>query len=202
MEAIVYLNKAIELNPHDSIPHYVLGTVHAKLGEDAQAIIDFSNAISLNPNDKTPLIDRGYAYIRKKKYKLAKEDFFSFKGNKSDMASCYSGVGLIYQLSGEYGIAIAHYSESIKYDPDDANTYINRGSAYHEIAIKLSSQGEHDKESKALDLAIDDFTRAIELQPDKAAAYYNRAIVYNLQSKHELAEKDEEKYQRLTNNQI
>ena len=64
----------------------------------------------------------------------------------------------------EYGNAIQYYSESIKYKPDNAATYYNRGLTYSRI-------GDYNR-------AIQDYDKAIEIQPDDDYAYYNRGEVW------------------------
>ena len=60
----------------------------------------------------------------------------------------------------EHENAIKHYTESIKYKPDNTTTYNNRGVAYYHI-------GDYNR-------AIEDYDKAIEIQPDLAELYYNR----------------------------
>ena len=64
----------------------------------------------------------------------------------------------------KYPFAIADYDKAIELNPDDADTYINRGISYKNL-----------KESQK---AIADYTKAIELNPDYATAYNNRGLAY------------------------
>ena len=64
---------------------------------------------------------------------------------------------------GEYQEAIDDYTSAIKINPDDADAYVNRGAAYHNL-------GKHQE-------AIDDFNTAIKINPDYAKAYYNRGML-------------------------
>jgi tetratricopeptide (TPR) repeat protein len=62
----------------------------------------------------------------------------------------------------DYGIAIAQ-------NPQDADSYVNRGIAHNEL-------GQNQQ-------AIADYTKALELKPDQVLAYYNRANAHH-QLKH------------------
>ena len=92
--------------------------------------------------------------------------------------------------------AVALLSQLIKTNPTDANTYINRGSAYSaagdlgaaisdfSVAIRLDSdlvQAWYDRGTVLANMgrfesAIADFTEAIRLKPDFAFAYCNRGL--------------------------
>ncbi|MDE0014091.1 MAG: tetratricopeptide repeat protein, partial [Candidatus Poribacteria bacterium] len=66
---------------------------------------------------------------------------------------------------GKIDMAIAAYSEAIKYKPDYAEAYVNRGGVYNE-------KGEFNK-------AIADLNKAIQLNPELAEAYVNRGNAYS-----------------------
>jgi len=66
--------------------------------------------------------------------------------------------------AGEYGRAIAEFTEAIRLDPEDADAYSGRALAYYR---KLD-----------FDSAIAEFTEAIRLDPTKADAYYWRGWAY------------------------
>ena len=60
--------------------------------------------------------------------------------------------------------AIADYTQAIKLDPTDPDTFNNRGQAY-------DSKGEHD-------LAIADYTESIRLDATTPRAFFNRGLAY------------------------
>ncbi len=65
---------------------------------------------------------------------------------------------------GDRNRAIGAYSQSITFDPKNADSYNNRGNIYA------------DQEN--WDRAIEDFSRAIELIPTDPEFHYNRAHVF------------------------
>jgi tetratricopeptide (TPR) repeat protein len=67
--------------------------------------------------------------------------------------------------TGDLKGAVKDYSTAIAQNPEDADSYINRGIAQNEL-------GQNQQ-------AITDYTKALELQPDQVLAYYNRANVYH-----------------------
>lgn len=79
-------------------------------------------------------------------------------------AETYQRRGIIRSYSEQdYQGAIEDYSKSLNLDPDNAETYNYRGTAYFRL-------GNYQK-------ALLDFDRAIGLKPDLAVAYYNRGYV-------------------------
>lgn len=66
--------------------------------------------------------------------------------------------------SGNYGDAVQSASEAIALNPQNANAYFRRGTAYNDL--------------KQYERAIADLDKAIELKPDYATAYNNRGKCY------------------------
>jgi len=60
--------------------------------------------------------------------------------------------------------ALADFSEAIRLDPADADSYNNRGLTY-------AAKGDRDR-------AIADYSTAIRLAPDDPAAFLNRGLIY------------------------
>ena len=61
--------------------------------------------------------------------------------------------------------AIEYLNNAIKLQPNNAETYNQRGVAYKNL-------GQNQR-------AIEDYNEAIRLKPDNVLAYYNRGTVYN-----------------------
>ena len=71
----------------------------------------------------------------------------------------------VYNLS----LSLWAFDRAIATNPDDADSYVNRGIARRHLAII-------DPEQMALSVAIEDFDRAIKLDPIDADAFANRGI--------------------------
>ena len=82
------------------------------------------------------------------------------------LESLYSSRALAYESRGEYDLAIADYTKSVKLDPENAERYVSRG-----IAYRLKSD---------FDSAIEDFNEAINLNSNDFHAYNHRGIVYRM----------------------
>ncbi len=128
-------SKAIELNPKDAKAYFIRGMLLWRLC-DKKAINDLEKSAGLG-------------------YKPA-EEFLSRKipqRNKSPKEDEQS-------LQEE---AIRIFTESIRLDPSNASTYLNRGMAYERV--------------NKMQQAVADYGKAIELAPDYAKAYYARGTL-------------------------
>jgi tetratricopeptide (TPR) repeat protein len=93
------------------------------------------------------------------------------------LADAYFRLGLLYQSAIENNDkAIADYDQGLKLQPDDAEAYNNRGSAYN-------GKSQYDR-------AIADFDQALKLKPDLAEAYNNRGFAYYYQGEYDRAIED------------
>jgi tetratricopeptide (TPR) repeat protein len=92
--------------------------------------------------------------------------------SRGEAAIEHSERGVAAYEQGDYERAIAEWSEALRLDPDNADTYVDRSWAYIQ-------RGQHDK-------AIADCTSAIGLRPE-SEAYNNRGIAYAAKREHDEA---------------
>ena len=72
-EAIIYYNKAIELNPQEAETYYDRGNAKAELKDYTGALQDYSKAIELDPQDAGAYCNRGIVKAELKDYSKAIE---------------------------------------------------------------------------------------------------------------------------------
>ncbi|MFM6788667.1 MAG: tetratricopeptide repeat protein, partial [Microcystis panniformis] len=72
--------------------------------------------------------------------------------------------GLLYYNLQKYDLALAHYNQAIRINPNYAMAYNNRGVLYIDL--------------QKYDLALSDYSKAIEINPNDAYAYGNRGLLY------------------------
>lgn len=97
--------------------------------------------------------------------------------------------GYLYDLIGEFELAIASYSTAISKNPNDYASLFNRGLIYFTQKHKF-------------DLAEADFTKVIKTDPQNANAYFTRANLYESWGKDNLAEADRKKFDSLGGNSL
>lgn len=78
----------------------------------------------------------------------------------------YSKRGYNLYHKGKYELALKSFEKVIELDPDNAQTWFNKG-------VTLGELGRHDDAFKA-------YEKAIKLNPDNAWAWFNRACAYSL----------------------
>ena len=86
--------------------------------------------------------------------------------------SLFEQANFLYML-GQFDQAIQRYSEAITMNPDYADAYNNRGTAY-------AKTGDYEQ-------TIADSNKAIELNPNLAKAYNNRGLAYYTKSDYDRA---------------
>jgi superkiller protein 3 len=108
-KAILFLKKAIELNPEFSEAYYNLGLSYERLGEYKDSIKSLNKAITLSPDDANAYYALGYVYYQKKKYKKAVEAFEHSARLKPDNPFTYSKLGHTYLAWGKVERAREQY---------------------------------------------------------------------------------------------
>ena len=176
-EAIVDLDKAIQLNAAFFLPYCSRGIAKLNLGyaESTQgntkkarrlyeaAIEDFMQAIKLNPESTAAYNNRGNAKQALGDYKAAIKDYMQAIKLNPESTAAYNNRGNAKQALGDYKAAIEDYTQAIKIDPKYVSAYSNRGNAKQAL-------GDY----KA---AIEDYTQAIKIDPKYVSAYNNRGYV-------------------------
>jgi tetratricopeptide (TPR) repeat protein len=117
-------------------------------------------------------------------------------GSDEGRAIAFLQRGSMYRRLGKFELALADFTESLRYDPKSADAYTGRGNAHrglgqldaaiadHSEAIKLnpnfamaySNRGNAYRDKKDYAHAIAEYDQALRLNPRYATALYNRGI--------------------------
>jgi tetratricopeptide (TPR) repeat protein len=138
------------------------GYMHEKRQENNKALADYNSAISLNARGSEAYNNRGNIYSAAGEYDKAIADYnkaidvelkpgYLFYKEKNVLNTVFMNRGRAYEATYDYEQAIADYTESIKWAPDNAQTYNERGACYNVM-------GDWNK-------ALADFTEAVRLEP-------------------------------------
>jgi tetratricopeptide (TPR) repeat protein/S1-C subfamily serine protease len=224
-QAITDLTQAIQLDPKDAVSYNFRGLLYGQLEEYKQSIADYTQAIQLDPKDAIYYGMRGEAYSKLKDYKQAISDltetirrdpknapytmqglryseFKDIKGFLSGytgfMSTVYRTRGGIYYELKEYKLAIDDYTQAIKIDSQNANSYAIRAGIYYKLkqykqaiddynqvikfdpkdATYYGMRGGAYSELKDYKQAIADYNQAIQLDPKEAIHYSMRGLAY------------------------
>jgi lipoprotein NlpI len=105
-----------------------------------------------------------------------------------DRAQVLNFRATAYIDSGQHDRAIADYDEAMRFAPNDATLFFNRGVAYYQ-------KGQPDR-------AIADYDQAIKLDPNYTDPLGNRGALYNDKGQHDLAIADFDRVLRLDRNNV
>ena len=208
-KAITEYDKAIEINPRDSLGWNNKGLSLYYLGKFDEAIASFDKAIETNKYDPFPRNNKGLALYYLGKYdeaiasfdkaiEISPQDSYAWnnkgltldnfkKVDKATKALIWYHKGLALYNLGKYDEAIAAFNKAIKIDPQFLDAWNNKGRVLAEL--------------KKYDEAITAYDKAIEINPhdslgwnykglalhnlgkyDEAIRAYNKAIELNPQN--------------------
>ncbi len=156
-DLIKVCDKAIKIQPADSLSYHNRAVAHFKLGNHLEAVKDFTKAIELNPKDAKAYYNRAIAYGWLNKHKDAIEDGIKALELNPKDASAFINRGIDYIALGKYDEALGDFDKAIKLNVQDASVYYARGVAYHK-------QGEEEK-------ALKDFQNAAKMGSTQAKQY-------------------------------
>jgi len=148
-EAIVELEKAIEMNPSYEEAYTNLGVAYAGKGMYDEAISEYNKAIEIDPSDASAHCNLGAVYSHKGMHDEAIVELRkAIEINPSD-AVAYTNLGVIYGRKAMYDDGITAHKKAIEINPNFAQAHSNLGAAYYK-------KGEYN-------LAIKHYDRAVEL---------------------------------------
>ncbi len=160
--AIDEYNKAIEIDPNNSLAFYKRGATKHLLGNYQGSIADYNTAIKLNPHNSSIFSLRALSKGELNDKYGAIEDYTTAI-DIDPSAIDYYNRGTVKKELEDYRGAIEDFDKAIKLNPNYDLPYMSRGY----VKVKLSDyQG-----------AISDYTQVIEINPNDYEAYNNRGNV-------------------------
>jgi serine/threonine protein kinase/Flp pilus assembly protein TadD len=105
-EAIIELNRALELDPNYGMAHNELGYVYSATGDFSKAVEHLQKYVSLSPGEANPLDSLAEAYFDMGRLDEAIANYKDALKIKSDLFGPYFSVGYIYALKAEYAEAM------------------------------------------------------------------------------------------------
>jgi tetratricopeptide (TPR) repeat protein len=134
--AIEDFNKALSLDPRNTLAYAYRG--HAKLNQEdyAGAIQDFNKAVELNPKFDAAYVDRGRTKSLSSDFRGAIADFTKALEISPNYAYAYASRGESWLRLKDYQTAILDFDAAIRYDPNYAMAYFSRGIAKNRIGKK------------------------------------------------------------------
>jgi len=136
-------------------------------------IKNFTHTIKATNSDAESHYRLACFYQERKKHQLAIEEFLKALQNDSAYVKAYNGLGVSYDLLGEFPSALKAYEAALRLNPNLAYIHNNIGYSY--------------LLQKKFDLAIKAFQQAVSLDQENKQYHNNLALAFGKQGKYELA---------------
>ncbi|MCU0430214.1 MAG: tetratricopeptide repeat protein [Cytophagaceae bacterium] len=125
--ALLYFNKAIELNPvvNDFLYHRAKTNFHLKNYDEA--IKDYSTVIELSPDNLDPIVSRAQVYTAMGKYAEAEADYTKYIEMNPYNFYIFQKRADVRLSQKNFEGALADLNALIELKPENASAYFNRG---------------------------------------------------------------------------
>ena len=141
-EAILHLDRAIQLNPQVDLFFLNRGVAKDVVGNHKDAIEDYNQAIKLDPENIHAYNARGSTKNHIGDYKGAKDDYSKSIKLDRNNGEAYKARGNINLKLKNYQAAFEDFTEAIKLDPQDLDTNLSIAAYYRDNGM-LDKAGEH-----------------------------------------------------------
>ena len=127
VEALLNLNKAIELDAHYSAAYYLRGNIKENFEDRHGAMKDYNMAIENNSKFADALFARGNVKMKLQDYYGAIDDFTAVIAINENFVEAYFSRGRAKQFLQAYQDAINDCSKIIQINPKNSDAYSMRG---------------------------------------------------------------------------
>ncbi len=117
-EAIIALNKTLEMNPKMAEAFHLLGTVYLKKGMLIQAREQFEEAINIDSKNHLIYLSLGQVYSQLEKLESAEKAFRQAAALAPKYAMTYYYIGLVCEMQNRTEQALVAYETFLRLDPD------------------------------------------------------------------------------------
>lgn len=178
--ALRFFKSAAEIDPGNPDPHYNIGRVYQRKGEEAKAEEAFQKVIELAPQYQPAYLEIGDLYQRQTRFQEALQAFIAAAqlnpntpGGRNAQAKIPFLQGILLAQSGRAEEALREFQQALRISPDPAPIYFNIAQVYLRI-------GDFENAEAALN-------RTLEVDPRNQGAFLNLGILYERQGKLEEA---------------
>lgn len=124
-EAIVYFNKAIELDPDMAIAYDGLGRAYMAKRQLDDASQNFQKALQIQPDMPLSWYNLGNVCAETGKFDMAVACFQKAVGLQDDFAPAHNNLANIFEMEGRAGEAIAQWRAALKSNPNLTSAQVN-----------------------------------------------------------------------------
>ncbi|CAD8187367.1 unnamed protein product [Paramecium pentaurelia] len=157
-EALLEYDKALILNPNNSLIYHNRGILYYNMEKNQEALLDYNKAIALNPMDSKIYNNRGNLYSDLARQEEALDDFNQAIQLDPNFSDAYNSRAMLYVDLGRNLEALSDFDKAIELKAQ-SNVYKNRG-------ILLFNLNRFDE-------ALKDFNEAISHTKRDSTLYLN-----------------------------
>jgi tetratricopeptide (TPR) repeat protein len=158
-EAIIYFQKALQINPNYAEAQLNLGIALLQKGSVDEAIAHFQKVLQIDPNFAEGHLNLGYALLEMGRVDEAIAQFQKALQIRPDFAEAHNNLGNALLQKGNVDEAIVHCQKALQINPNIAE-------AHNNLANALFQKGNVDE-------AIAHYRQALQIRPDFAEAHNN-----------------------------
>ncbi|MCD4780044.1 MAG: tetratricopeptide repeat protein [Candidatus Omnitrophica bacterium] len=167
LEALKYINKAIEIKPDSDVAFNNRGNLYQQLKKYDQALKDYDRSIVLNQNYHKPYYNRGNTLVKMNRYEQAAHDFNTCLALNPDFFKVYLRRGKAYEGLEMFDLALKDYQSYLDLNSEDADVYLQRGNVFRK-------QNKYNQ-------AIQEYLIVLDIDPHYGEAFANIALIHELE---------------------
>ncbi len=175
-EAIVPLQKSVELSTEDAEAHNNLGVALQELGRFEKAEAYLKQAIMLKPEFSLAYSNLGNTQQKLGKQEAAEVSYKNAIALQPDRAEAHHNLGALLRQSGRFDEAEAAFRQAIALKPDNPEAFNGLGNTLAKLGRLDEAKGSYDQ--------------CLSLQPSHDEALFNRSMLLFEKNEFELALSD------------
>ena len=164
-QAMLALERAVEINPTLAESRMNLGNIYLKKDRIEDAIHEYEAALEIDPGNAKTHNGLGNAYTKRGWWNDAISQYMRSVELEPDFIEAYKNLAYAYCEQEKFGQAAAQLKQAIIQEPEDPNLYKQLGDVY-------SRMGDYEK-------GIFQYKKALEIKRNFAEAHYGLALCYN-----------------------
>jgi tetratricopeptide (TPR) repeat protein len=164
-QAMLALERAVEINPSLAESHINLGNIYLDKNRTNDAIDEYETALEIDPDNAKIHNNLGNAYAKRGRMSDAISQYTRSIELEPNYIEAYKNLASAYCGQEKFGQAAAQLKQAITLEPQDANLYRQLGDVYGKM-------GEYEN-------GILQYKKALRIKGDFAEAYYGLALCYN-----------------------
>jgi tetratricopeptide (TPR) repeat protein len=172
-ESLALCTQILRTIPDHADATHLSGMIHARTGNNEQALLLLRAAEKLNPENPAVLANLGNVLSSLRRFDEALSCYDRATTLLPTAGEIHSLRGNALRKSGQFEAALAAYVKALALNPGDAETLCNQG-------IVLKELGRYDQAVRSCDAAI-------ALQPRMAQAHANRGAALAANNRHKEA---------------